>query len=216
MCGSQWSIRPDTWNRLRARILHPPFRPIPIEPHATVVHPQTSPNGQEAFIELAGTRIDGDVRLSEMVFTETRKSGMRILNRFPLTAPSPVRVVAGLLRRDRRVLLCHRRHDRTHYPDVWDLPGGHIEEGEPDIDALVRELTEELGIVPELAGDSPWLTLTADHLQLHVFAVDRWRGEPHNVAVDEHDEIRWVTAAELADLDLAHPSYLQMLKRALA
>lgn len=113
------------------------------------------------------------------------------------------------------MLLCHRRHDRTHYPDVWDLPGGHIEEGESRIDALVRELTEELGVVPELAEDSPWLTLTTDGLALDIYRIDRWRGEPHNVAVEEHDEIRWVTAAELTDLDLAHSSYIQMLRRAL-
>jgi 8-oxo-dGTP diphosphatase len=55
-------------------------------------------------------------------------------------------IVAALLMRSGRVLLCHRSGDRRWYPDVWDLPGGHVEDGEPPIQALARELKEELGI----------------------------------------------------------------------
>ena len=36
-------------------------------------------------------------------------------------------VVAGVLIRDGHVLLCHRSPAREWYPDVWDLPGGHVE-----------------------------------------------------------------------------------------
>lgn len=205
----------NMWDQLRSRILRPPFHPIPVKPHATVVRPRTSTRGPEAFTKLTGVRIEGDVNISEMVFTETSESGMRILKRFPLTASEPVQVVAGLLRRDGRVLLCHRRSDRTHYPDVWDLPGGHIEGGETAIEAVMRELREELGIICQAAEDQPWLTLTADDLQLHIYLIDRWRGEPRNVASDEHDEVRWASADDVARLDLADPSYLEMLTRAL-
>jgi len=55
-------------------------------------------------------------------------------------------IVAGLLVRGGRVLLCHRSAGRQWFPDVWDLPGGHVERGELPIKALVRELKEELGI----------------------------------------------------------------------
>jgi mutator protein MutT len=205
----------DSWQRLRSMIIAPPFRPSSMKPHATVVHPRTSSRGREAFAELDGTRIDGKVRVSEMVFTETSQSGVRILNRFALAATAPVRMVAGLLRRDGRVLLCHRRPDRVNYPDVWDLPGGHIDEGESTTDTLVRELAEELGIGVEPPEGPPWVTLRADGLELYVFLVDRWQGEPHNVALDEHDDIRWTSVDDLVHLDLAHPSYLELLRRAL-
>lgn len=124
-------------------------------------------------------------------------------------------VVAGLLRRGDRVLLCHRRADRSHYPDVWDLPGGRVEPGEALVDALTRELGEELGIVPELSEETPWLTLTDDDLRLHIYLVDDWTGEPRNLAPEEHDEIRWTRSAEMGDLTLADSSYPEMLKRAL-
>ncbi|WP_433427484.1 NUDIX hydrolase [Nonomuraea sp. CA-141351] len=39
----------------------------------------------------------------------------------------PVRIVTAVLRDGDRVLLCHRSAGRRWYPDVWDLPGGHVE-----------------------------------------------------------------------------------------
>ena len=45
------------------------------------------------------------------------------------------------------MLLVHRSPTRAAYPDVWNLPGGHIEAGESSTQAITRELHEELGIV---------------------------------------------------------------------
>lgn len=126
------------------------------------------------------------------------------------------RVVAGLLRRDGQVLLCHRRHDRRHYPDVWDLPGGRVEPGESLVDALRRELEEELGIIAMPAEKTPLVTLTADNLRLDIYLVDNWLGEIRNLAPDEHDELRWTSPTEAAGLKLADDSYVKLLQRALA
>lgn len=81
--------------------------------------------------------------------------------------------------------------------------------------ALVRELYEELGIRIETPEQRPWETVQADGVELNVFIIDRWEGEPRNAATDEHDDMRWVGAGEIAQLDLAHPYYLQLLRRAL-
>lgn len=205
----------ETWQRLRSSILAPPLSPLSVMPHATVVHPRTSRRGREAFVELDGTRFDGDVVLNEILYTETSRSGMQILDRFPLTASPPIRVVAGLLRRNGRLLLCHRRPDRSSYPNVWDLPGGHVNENESATEALTRELAEELGIAIDLPEGPPWMTVRADGLELYLFLVDAWDGKPGNVAVDEHDDLTWAGIDDLGHLDLAHPSYPELLKRAL-
>jgi 8-oxo-dGTP diphosphatase len=55
------------------------------------------------------------------------------------------RVVAALITRDGKLLVCQRTRHQT-MPLKWEFPGGKIEEGEQPRDALRRELDEELGI----------------------------------------------------------------------
>ena len=82
-------------------------------------------------------------------------------------------VVMALLRRDDRVLLCHRSPDREWFPDVWDFPGGHVEPGERPEDALVRELAEELGVTIAAPRDAPFGTLEDPDLRGALWIVDR-------------------------------------------
>ncbi|MEX1005178.1 MAG: NUDIX domain-containing protein [Acidimicrobiia bacterium] len=125
-------------------------------------------------------------------------------------------VVAGLLLRHGRILLCHRAPERKNFPNVWDLPGGHVEDGETATDALTRELAEELGIGVDATSPRLWRTLRAEGVELHIYLVDQWWGEPCNIAPDEHDDIRWVDESALDHLELAHRALVVPLKDALA
>ena len=135
----------------------------------------------------------------------------------PERVAEPVRdiVVAAILRRGNKLLLCHRHPDREWYPDVWDLPGGHVESGEELTDALVRELREELAAELHAPLGLPFrhLTDTAAAVDMTIWLVD-YDGAVMNNAPDEHDELRWVTAEEIAGLALAHPSYVEFLGHA--
>jgi len=125
-------------------------------------------------------------------------------------------IVAAFLRDGKRVLLCHRSADRRWYPDVWDLPGGHVEVGESPHAALARELREELGItIPRPLGP-PMREVSADTFDLQIWLIDVWGETPRNVAPDEHDAIAWFEEPELAGLHLAHDSYLGMFIEMLA
>ncbi len=110
-------------------------------------------------------------------------------------------VVVGALVHDGRVLLAHRRADKRAYPSVWDLPGGVMEHGESELDALVRELDEELGvrIVRHSAAHLCRLTAgpPAEPALLSAWLVRDWHGTPANVAPEEHHDIGWFTLEEL-------------------
>ncbi|HME37313.1 MAG TPA: (deoxy)nucleoside triphosphate pyrophosphohydrolase [Candidatus Sulfotelmatobacter sp.] len=62
------------------------------------------------------------------------------------------RVVAALIVKDGKLLVCQRTRHQT-MPLKWEFPGGKIEEGEQPRDALRRELEEELGILATVGDE---------------------------------------------------------------
>ena len=127
------------------------------------------------------------------------------------------RVVAGALVRGDRVLLGHRSPARRWFPDVWDFPGGHVEDGERPEEALRRELIEEIGVdVGDVAGE-PVLHLRDEStgFDLTVWQITSWQGTVANLQADEHDEVGWFTETELSQLSFADRSYLSLLEQVL-
>ena len=128
-----------------------------------------------------------------------------------------VTVVVGALVRGGRVLLAHRRPDKHAYPDTWDLPGGVMEDGESEHEALVRELREELGVEVDLGSATHLCRVTGGPeggAVLSAWVVHAWRGTPANAAPDEHDDLRWFGLDELPPP--AHPGVRRALVDALS
>lgn len=123
--------------------------------------------------------------------------------------PEHIVAVAVIVDGD-RVLLAHRHPRRRWYPDCWDLIGGHLEPGERPLEALRRECHEELGI-DVLAAQPVAMPSSDPDVEVHAFAVAAWSGTPTNLAADEHDDLRWFQARELADLRLADPACLPVI-----
>jgi 8-oxo-dGTP diphosphatase len=92
-------------------------------------------------------------------------------------------VVAGVLARDGKTLICQRRADQPH-PLKWEFPGGKIEAGESPEAALVRELREELGIESEAGRELTRYEFTypgGKTILLIFLRVTAWTGEIENL-----------------------------------
>jgi mutator protein MutT len=121
----------------------------------------------------------------------------------------PQVVVAALLRGGGEVLLCYRSAQRLAYPAVWDFPGGHVEAGETPLQTLRREVLEEVGVSvhTETLTETPDLRVTTGELDLSMWAVRAWEGEPMNCAPEEHDEVGWYDIGDAITKRLGQPAY---------
>ncbi len=119
--------------------------------------------------------------------------------------------VGGVLLRENTILLGKRSAERSFYPNVWDVFGGHLEPHESPEQALARELEEELGIIPlhAIPLEVIQVPATEQHgaYEFHLYLVTEWSGNPSNRLPREHSEIQWFSLKQAQQLDLAHPGY---------
>jgi mutator protein MutT len=202
---------------LRDRLLLPPQRFSGYPFHTTIAHPRTAGAPADCWAALRGGSLDLSCVVDEAQWTVTGESGRTVLATFPFEGrPSGrVAVAVGILIADGRVLLGLRSRDRANYPGQWDLPGGHVEPGESPRDAVRRELREEIGVEADIA--EPWHRIVDDTIgiEMSLWIVRSWRGEPVNLVPHEHERIAWWAPDELPALDLTHPAYVALLSDAL-
>ena len=119
-------------------------------------------------------------------------------------------VVAALIWEGDRFLACQRPANKARAL-LWEFVGGKVEPGESLRDALIRECREELDITVEprdvfmeVIHEYPDLTV-----RLTLFNASIAEGTPKAL---EHNDIRWITTAQIDDLDFC-PADEEILKK---
>ena len=112
-----------------------------------------------------------------------------------MTEQKPILVVAGILRRDDRILICQRRRSDA-YGLQWEFPGGKVEDGEQLPAALRRELEEELTIQADVGAEVFRLRhhYPDRYVEVVFFAMENYRGEVRNQVFEA---IEWAPRAHL-------------------
>lgn len=119
-------------------------------------------------------------------------------------------VTAAVIKKDGKYFVAKRKKG-IRLEGKWEFPGGKVETGETPTHCLVRELSEEFGIVASVGE----LVCSSDHtypwgsMRLLAYLVSHESGD---FQIREHDEIRWVSSNDLAGLDFAEAD-LPIVKR---
>ena len=109
-------------------------------------------------------------------------------------------VAAALFDPAGRVLIAQRPAGKP-LAGRWEFPGGKVDAGEGEREALARELREELGI--ELVAARPFMRLTHAYeerdVELSLWIVEQFSGEPRSL---DAQALKWVVPAELGSEDI--------------
>ena len=114
--------------------------------------------------------------------------------------PAIKQVVAALIVRENKILICQRTEDQP-MPFKWEFPGGKVELGEEFKAALKRELDEELGITANIGTKVAVIQHTyrnGNAVELHFYHVEHFEGEIENRIF--HD-VRWIEREKLPSYD---------------
>lgn len=107
--------------------------------------------------------------------------------------------VAIILNQDEQVLIA-RRHAHQHQGDLWEFPGGKREADETRIQALQREIQEEVGL--EVDQAEPLMQIVHDYpelqVELDVWLVTEFAGEATG---KEGQPLQWCALADLKEKD---------------
>lgn len=124
-------------------------------------------------------------------FNLTARHAERLMNE-----AKRIRVVAAVIRQDGKYLITQRRESAS-LPLLWEFPGGRVESGESDAEALGREFRERLGQDIRLEVGKPVAFRRHDYegysVELVLYEAELVEGslEPKRVK-----EYRWVPADE--------------------
>ncbi|HQR24095.1 MAG TPA: (deoxy)nucleoside triphosphate pyrophosphohydrolase [Steroidobacteraceae bacterium] len=116
-------------------------------------------------------------------------------------SPISISVVAGALYDAAGRVLIAQRPPGKALAGRWEFPGGKRHAGEDAYDALVRELSEELGVtVHGAVRVIRYVHRYPDRaVELDLWRVTSWTGEPHGL---DGQALKWVSPALLGTEDI--------------
>lgn len=123
-----------------------------------------------------------------------------------------VEVVAALMRREGKFLICRRPEGKARAL-LWEFAGGKIEQGETPAEALVREIEEELGVTVSVGEAYAEVTHVYPDLTVRLTLYScTWEGEPRRL---EHAALAWIAPAEIPQYEFC-PADVPILEKLLA
>ena len=111
-----------------------------------------------------------------------------------------LKVGATLIKKDEKILIAQRLKGK--YEDMWEFPGGKVEPGETEEQAIEREIMEEFNIevrAKEFIKNSIYET-PSKIIDLRLYGCDYISGK---IEISEHKQYKWIDKKDIFNYDLA-------------
>ncbi len=120
-------------------------------------------------------------------------------------------VVTTLIEKDDQILFGRKRVNVGPYPNTWHLIGGGVEDGEPVIEAVKREIKEEAGIevdhITPLGFDEDFEPNKDGEITHYIFLIFQAHYVSGKLRPDDDIEhLEWIPKSKLATLELNRPT----------
>jgi len=112
-----------------------------------------------------------------------------------------VRVVAALVASGGRYLITQRRASAV-LPNLWEFPGGRVETGETDAQALAREIQERLGVQIEVGQMISFVCHPYEHYSVDLYLYE-CRLMTHTLIALGVQAFRWIPSDEFDQYEFA-------------
>jgi 8-oxo-dGTP diphosphatase len=112
-----------------------------------------------------------------------------------MTAPRTIRVVAAVLEDDGKYLITQRRATAV-LPLMWEFPGGRVEAGETDQQALKREMLHRLGVEIDVGKLISFVSHPYEHYVVDLFLYECKLGGPAPLEARAVAAYKWVASSE--------------------
>ncbi len=114
---------------------------------------------------------------------------------------TPLNVVALVLENHQGEILVAKRASHKHLGGMWEFPGGKVEQGESQLQAIIRETKEEIDF--DLPNAKPLITTTHTYAEF-TLTLDVWYHKTNNPKIhpNEKQPLKWVSKSELSALGM--------------
>lgn len=121
-----------------------------------------------------------------------------------------VKVVGAVIEKDEKIL-CAQRNSEKSLPNMWEFPGGKIEDGELPEAALKRELMEEMDCEINVLDK---IVTTVYEYDFATIELTTYYAEmvSDSIVLHEHQDMKWLSRDELDSVEWA-PADIEAIEK---
>lgn len=121
-------------------------------------------------------------------------------------------IVGGIIEKDNKILMVKEAKKKCY--GKWNVPAGHLEDGETIFEGTIREIFEETGCRVRLKKMLPIMSIESENIMIITFTTELLE-EKISFNKEEILEVKWISKEELENMNSETLRDEKLIKRTL-